>query len=194
VNEKKACNSQEKNIIDFTPKKTLKSKYKNFEGKDGAYWEVFFVEPSKECEDVLFAGTTMHKEHLVDSLWNKHFGKTVFYNTFICKNSVVHFVYDKKSNTLKEQILCFEDKDFLQKLPKEPRDFYKKSLEQFLELSKEKIISGKSVTLYFDNYKIELSKYKFLVWKNGELFIKNFIKEVEYNLRHQASKRWQIYR
>ena len=175
------CKSSSQIITDFKVEQSTKQKYKNLQGKEGAYWEIFFIEPPKECGDVLFAKTTMHEEHLIESFWNNHFSKTVFYNAFICENGVAHYTFDKEKSRLKEQIVCFEDEEFLLKLPKKPRDFYEKSLEWFLELAKEKITKGKSVVLHFESYKFQLSKYKFFVWRDDALYIKNFIKEVEYD-------------
>ena len=175
------CQCNTKSIDNFTLEETFRSSFQKFDGSDNAHWDVFFVHQPAVCSSILFAQTTMQHQHIIDSFWNKYFGKNIFYNIFLCEESVVIYTYDKKLNILKEEILCFEDVEFLKKLPKFSQDIYKKILEVFLEFAKEKVKNSKRVVLYFDAYKIQLAKYEFLVWKDEELFIKNFFKDVEYH-------------
>ena len=174
INEIKVTN-------DFTIQKTQTLDYKKFDGKENAYWDVFFVKPPTHCGKILFAQTTMQKEHLIDSIWNKYFGKSLFYNIFLCEDAIAIFTYDRKKRTLKEEIICFEDEAFLKRLPKLSREIYETTLGYFLEYCKKELQSNRRVFLYFDNYKIQLAKYEFLVWKDEKLLVKNFIKEVEYS-------------
>ena len=142
--------------------------------------EVFFVDFYSECKDVILAKSSIDGIDLIDSVKNRYFGKKIFYNTFICKDRVVWFAYNTKEQTIEKRVIVFDDEDFLKHLPKEPASFYKKAVEIFLKYAKEKLTQNKTVKLYFDNYKIELSKAKFLVYKDEEIVVENFFSKSEY--------------
>ncbi|SFV50031.1 hypothetical protein MNB_SM-7-233 [hydrothermal vent metagenome] len=152
-----------KNIKERHPTTTI-YRYPNSKG-------VFFVD-FDECDDIIFADTSINNsiELTDDGLFNKK----IFYNAFICRDHVVWFSYNKETQTTSKEIIYFDDEDFLKKLPKELGLFYNNAVEIFLEYAKKKLHQNKTVKLYFDNYKIELSKTKFLIYKDEELVVENF--------------------
>jgi len=165
-----ATNKIGKSIKERHPTTTI-YRYPNSKG-------VFFVD-FDECDDIIFADTSINNsiELTDDGLFNKK----IFYNAFICKDRVVWFTYNKDKQTTSKKVIYFDDEDFLKKLPKELGLFYNNAVEIFLEYAKKKLNQNKMVKLYFDNYKIELSKTDFLVYKDEELVVENYLGTNEYS-------------
>jgi len=136
----------------------------------------FFVEPIN-CGKILYSKSNIDSVYEIDTLWTKLFKKKI-YNYFICTKGVALFIKEKEK--IKEIIISYDDKEFLKKLPDNPYDFYMQALEKFLKKAKKRLEKNETVYLYFEDYKFELSKSKFLVYKNNEIIIKNFLYTVTY--------------
>lgn len=137
----------------------------------------FFLMPIN-CGKILYSKSNIEPRHYTNSLWNRFF-KPKLYNFFICTKGVA--LFEKKSNSIKETIIFYNDKDFLKKLPKKPYEFYVKSVEKFVDYAKKELKKGKKIYLYFENYKFEISKNSFLVYKNDKLTVNNFLSEIIYD-------------
>ena len=165
----------------FRLQKGLKLPYKTHEGRDLPYWARFFIDPSHRCGTIESAESTLKEDDLIDSIWNRFVGKCCFYNTFLCHGGIAHYLYDRKKHLLQETLIAFDDEDFTKKLPKKPYDFYRIALARFLERAKKRLQEGKTIRLYFDGYEITMSKYRFVVQKEGQTVVENFIADVVYN-------------
>lgn len=165
----------------FRLQKGLKLPYKTHEGRDLPYWARFFIDPSHRCGTVESAESTLKEEDLIDSIWNRFVGKCCFYNTFLCHDGIAHYLYNRRKRLLQETLIAFNDEDFTKKLPKKPYDSYCIALARFLERAKKRLQEGKTIRLYFDGYEITMSKYRFVVQKEGQTVVENFIADVVYN-------------
>ena len=161
---------------------SFKLSYPQHDGMPNPFWIGFFVKPPLPCAKILSAESTLKSEDLIDSAWNRYVSKKrFFYNTFLCEEGVAHYVYDKSAQTLTELIIAFNDDEFTKILPKKPYRFYSISLERFLEKAKRRLENDGRVILFFDEYKIVISKKYFSVEENGKTIVENFIDEVVYN-------------
>ncbi len=164
------------------PEERFRKPYKNHRGGDNPHWAVFFADPVPQCKRVLSAESTLKREDLIDSVWNRYIaGNHLFYNTFLCEEGVAHYTYDRRAHTLRERIIAFDDEDFTKKLPKEPYAFYRLALESFLQKAKTRLERGGTVKLFFHGYEMTISKTRFVVEKDGETVIDNHVETVEYN-------------
>ncbi len=160
----------------------LKLPYPRHDGSPNPYWARFFLDPASRCGTVLSAETTLKHEDLIDSIYNRFIAKNrLFYNTFVCKEGVAHYLYDRKRRILYETVIRFDDEAFTRKLPKKPYAFYRIALKNFLDRAKESLKRGKTVTLFLGDYMITMNKNHFLIEKEGQTVVKNVLNEIVYN-------------
>ncbi len=135
----------------------------------------FFIVPIN-CGKILYSKSNVEALH---QLYNKGLFSKKLYNYFICTKGVGLFIKEKEK--IKEIIILYDDKEFLKKLPNNPYNFYLKVLERYLKKAKKRLEKGDRIFLYFENYKFEISKHKFLVYEKDKLIVENFLSEVKYS-------------
>jgi len=136
---------------------------------------LFFVMPVN-CGKVLYSASNVK---FFDQLNDKRMFSKKLYNYFICTKGVA--LFEKGKNKVKETFVFYDDKDFLKKLPDNPYDFYKKALEKYLKKAKKNLQKGQTVYLYFNGYEFEISKHKFIVYKNNQKIVQNFLSDIKYS-------------
>ncbi len=134
--------------------------------------ECFFVMPL-DCRKILYSATNIKS---CEEIKKRGFFKKL-YNYFICTDKVAVYV---KNGVIKENFILYSDSEFLKKIPKNSYKFYIKVLEEFFKNAKKELQKGKTIYLYFEDYKFKMSKYKFSAYKSDKLIVKNYLSEIKY--------------
>lgn len=76
---------------------------------------------------------------------------------------------------------AYTDREFFDSIAHKPWYEITEELEKYLESAYKRLQKGETVHLFFDEYEIALSKYSFIIKKEGKTLIDNYLEGITYN-------------